>query len=51
MHEEVFFLNTTETKEKQKIMQNKLIKDYYTLLNNKKTFDRENVKANYTTTL
>lgn len=40
----VFFLNPFITRDSQKAQQNKLIKEYYTLLNNKKMFDRDNYK-------
>lgn len=40
----VFYLNPRHSKEKKKLNQNKLIKEFYSLLNNKKTFDRDNFK-------
>ena len=44
---QVFYLNINDSKERQKASQNKLIKEFYALLNNKKMFDQENIKAGY----
>ena len=45
IHNGIFFIDLSSSREKQKITQNKLIKDFYILLNNKKTFDRDNMKT------